>query len=189
MGRYEVVMSVLWIGFWLVPIAYVGTANQSVRFFPRYARDLQSVACLFPNEVTGWRTYHAEVQGPGDRTWHEVDLDDYFKVDIFGYRNQVCRMLSNAFAKRHGDKQMNEIAIYIRDQYGVRFPAEAKLAAVRFVRARHLVEDLAKQEGRFRRRPLDAIPWARVTPFGEVRFDGRRPQVDAYGRRIKEQGG
>lgn len=180
-------MSVLWIGIWLIPLISVGSARHSVRIFPRYLRDLQSIACLFPDAVTGWSTYHAEVQASGDLGWREVDLEDYFQVEIFGYRTQVSRMLSNSFGQRDGHLQLREIAEYIRERNADRDPAAEKLVAVRFARARHPIADLAAQEGRFKNRPLDAIPWAQVIRFGEIRFDGGRPELDSRGRRFRSK--
>lgn len=173
MTPYGVVMTLVFAALWIGPICWVGATSTDVRFMPRVLKQQHRIACLFPNAVQGWKTYHIEVQTGGQRRWAELPLTGYFDMGIFGHRTRLHRLMSKAYRRPGGVQRTRAIADFVRARYGERHPAGPALDAVRFVRVYHPVEKLAKEKGAFRRRPLAELGDRHQSPFGEVRFDGR----------------
>ena len=185
LGTSSVLLSLFWIFCWLIPIAYAGSANKQVQFFPRYWRDCLNISCLFATEATNWSTYHLQFQTEANRKWHEIDFDGYFDVDVFGYQRTVDRMLTSAHDRHGGAARIAELSAFVNDRYREKHPDGPRLLALRFVRARLYLPYLAQQRGHFEKPLLESLKLANnieLYRFGEVRFDGKPPSYDHRGK-------
>jgi len=187
MSRYDVTATVILVAVWLIPITLAGGFKKSISTLPAYMRDLQRIACLFTKEASSWPTYHIQIQTSGSNKWKELNVEGYYDTDTFGYRLRIERILSHSYRRGGGRGRMREIADFTRERYEQRNPDGPKLNAVRFVQVKHPIRALAKQTGHFVREPLSRYPKNWQTPFGERRYDGKRPSVDHRGKKIKRR--
>jgi hypothetical protein len=174
MGPYGALVSVIFLLFWLIPIAWVGSMYKDVRFLPIHIKQQQRIACLFTKEARSWKSYHIQIQTTDNPEWEEADEKDYFQMMIFGYRSRLHRMLGSAWRKHRGIQRTKMIAEHIHGIYNEEHPNGPKLLAVRFIRAQNTVKKLAKQKHIYRPDPLHKIHPNLWQIFGEVRWDGKR---------------
>ena len=181
MTPYGALISVLFVIFWLIPIAWVGSMYKDVRFLPIHIKQQQRIACLFTQEARSWKSYHIQIQTEDNpNEWVEMSEKGYFDMQIFGYRSRMHRMLGSAWRKHRGIERTRLIATYITDKYKLKNPDGPKILGIRFIRAQHSVEKLAKQKHVYRKEPLANIPPPYWQIFGEVRYDGRRAEFPTH---------
>jgi hypothetical protein len=180
--------------FWLLPIVWVGSTNKNAPWQGRVLSYQQRCACLFTDAVTSWSTYHIQVQRTGDDAWIEVDERGMFDMPVFGYRTRFNRLLDHS-QEHHprSNERLAEAADFVKAHL-LRLEPQASLTAVRFVRVWHPIGALAKETGRFAKRPLDLARAERQAVFFERRYDGkpaaRRPvplDLRDYKRRLEQR--
>lgn len=162
MSAAGVVASLFFLLVWLGPITYVGSAGRDLyKVGPipvhRDLRHMHRVACLFTREVGAWGTYHIEIRPDAGADWVELPLDGFFDMSIFGYRTRFHRLFGKSYRRGGGAKRAQYMARWIADRYATMHPAAPPLHGVRYVSASRTVPELLKEEGRFRKLPLDQI--------------------------------
>ena len=180
MTPYGIVVTIIYLLLWLLPISWVGSTYSDVKFFPTVIKQQNRVACLFTNEARAWKTYHIQIQLGGSGEWVEMPLDDYFEMDIFGYRTRLHRLLSVSWRKYKGIDRTREMSNFVKTRYDKLNPDGPSLDAIRYIRAQHSVKHLVKENHVFRRKPLTRIHPNYWQIFGEVRWDGKRPQHGSH---------
>lgn len=157
MAPFGVFATLFFLGVWLLPITYVGSAGRDIGWMHRDMRHMQRVACLFTREVGSWGTYHIEIKvGPGGE-WAELPLDGYFDMSIFGYRTRFHRLLGKSYRRSGGQARGRYMARWIADRHARLNPGAPALHGVRFVSASRRVAQLLEEKGRFHKLPLDQV--------------------------------
>jgi len=180
-GPYDVVLSLLFIVFWLAPITWVGATKKETPGMPAWLRHQHRVSCLFINEVKGWQTYALEVQRGGSGTWEEMSEENYFELPVFGYRSRLHRVLGHSYKRGKGAQRLREVGRYIKDRYDFLNPEGPSLDALRYVRIYMNNQMLSKQTGHFKPMRPEDVPDNYVVYFGELRFDGKRATNPGWG--------
>ncbi|MGK0358403.1 MAG: hypothetical protein ACI9U2_000690 [Bradymonadia bacterium] len=178
MSPYDALMFCAFAILWIIPITYVGSASTDIPDLPRMMKHQYRVACLFTRDVRSWSTYHVEIQTNGSSDWVEMEIDGIFDMPVFGYRTKLHRLCGKAFRGRMARPRMKEITNYIKARRRLVRPDAAPLDAVRVSRVSHPIKVLAKEVGRFTRRPLTEYLAEKRHRylFGEQRWDGKRPK-------------
>jgi hypothetical protein len=131
--------------------------------------------------VKGWQSYALEVQRGGSGQWEEMSEEGYFELPVFGYRSRLHRTLGHSYKRGKGALRLKEMGQYIKRRYDQLNPDGPSLDALRYVRVYMTNEMLAKQTGRFKPMRPDEVPYNYTVYFGELRFDGKRPQDGGWG--------
>lgn len=170
---------------WLLPIPWVGLAREQVPLVGRWLNHNYRTACLFPRAVTGWPSFYVLARLEGTTGWTELRDTDYSRMELFGHRTRLERMLGRSVLERHAMLQRQRIAEFVRTRYGRLYPDRPPLEAVQFVYVRLLVGDsLLVAPGPWRKPSLEAIPDPyRVRVLSTHRFDGSLPR-DRRGRPV-----
>jgi hypothetical protein len=191
MSMYDRTLGIAFLLLWIIPITYVGSASKDIPQLPRMMKHQYRVACLFTRHVRSWSTYHVEIQTNGSDEWVEMPIEGIFDMPVFGYRSKLHRLCGKSFRGLHARKRMKEITNYIKAKRRELYPDAPKLDGIRVSRVSHPINILAKEVGKFRRRPLKEYLAEKRHRFlfGEQRWDGKRPKNEVWRRKPRPKRG
>ena len=183
-GRPDYLLSSAFVVLWVLPILWVGITHQKrVPLVGDFLNHNYGIACLFPDRSTGWNDYHFQVRLENRTKWFETPESDYTRMEPFGHRTRLHRMLGLSARQPHGMLQRQHMAEFIKTRYEYLHPESPKIAAMRFVYVHYKAsDDAAKQKGRWVTPPLSAAKrfYVRSTHY----FDGRLPE-NSRGQRVR----
>lgn len=155
---------------WLVPMVLTGGVSykpvqQALNNIPVPIRNQYRISCLFTHPSRTWDTVHYQVRLAGQLRWQEGPLEQFFDLDIFGYRSKLNRIV---LASRYKDKQgkvygqnkirLEEMAQYIGTRWEELHP-EDNVQEIRFIKLAHKVGGthcMAREA--WSRPPLTSVP-------------------------------
>jgi len=141
-SAFDVFLCLLFIGMWLIPLAYMGLVNKPFPYMPRGLVHLHNASALFTHSVSYWPQYYVQLQFEPDGPWVLFDVSRDFRMPSFGYRTRLHRFFE-IFRADFGFHGRAEFAAWVRKRYGELYPSKPLPLAVRFVTAKNAL----KKEG------------------------------------------
>ena len=173
------------VALWLVPISWVGVANQSLPQAGKFLGNQYQIAALFTNRVPHWIEFYIEVQIGNE--WVSSPQSHYSSIKMSGEKTRFDRMLSDWFPRKslppgHGMAQRQKMAQFVRQRHHELFPELGPVSGVRFVYVLFpSSERLASEKHSWYEWPLERISKNNHQVFSTHFFDGR-PPVDREGQ-------
>jgi len=176
---WDYVCSIFFVGIWLLPILYVGLSHGAVKGAGLYLNNQYRVACLFTRSVRHWGDFYYLIHLKGDENWIVAPADMFSKMEPFGHRTRLHRLLTESMKQSHGMLQRQRMASYIRRRYMQMAPGSKRINAVTFVKSyRFTGDELAQEKGHWLKRNYSQVPRNHKKVISVHFFDGRHPHND-----------
>jgi hypothetical protein len=100
---------------------------------PQILDKLHAIACLFTKKPSGWSTYYVQVRYPDRMSWETVEQSELFRLQPFGRRTRMHRLLV-AWQAKPGRKT-EDLARWIVARHTELHPERPSPSSIRFTRA------------------------------------------------------
>ena len=141
----NIVVSALFILFWILPVLYTGLTKQPVRFLHPYFSYQSNVSCLFEREQLRWSNYYVQIQSaPAAGNGGRIDMPQYSRMKPFGTFTRLEYYLMYPYRLSHNGTDLEagqiELAEFVRGRYETLYPDD-RVRAIRLVRVDYPVDE------------------------------------------------
>ncbi len=147
---------------WLVPLAYRNFFLKPFPGSPSFYSYLTSTSNLFTDAAFVWPMPYIQVQFSGTTDWVTLKEEEFFPMRTFGNRSRLFEALFIAKKNEpleglYNQQVREELAKWIRRQYGELYPGQPTPLAVRFVIGLYYARDKFTESGGWRTLPLEGF--------------------------------
>ncbi|NVB37355.1 hypothetical protein G6O69_05895 [Pseudenhygromyxa sp. WMMC2535] len=165
----DLMLAALFVFGWLVPVGISAWRGAPPANWPRHARDLYAVSCLFGEASERISVFYVQVRREGERGWHYVDEGAYFELEPFGHRTRFDRFMARfGYQERAGATARRELATWLAAREDEREGARGRVVAVRFLWTDRHIDPEHPPTGRWRKLAPSELGAQPMRQLGEV---------------------